>query len=141
LSGLDADRDAVQGDRAVQHPLVPSVVEIGRRVVEGVVDVDHGPPTQHPCRIDEGARGKRAGVRGRAVARDAGDERGRVERTGRGAHDEVEAAGHAKALQRGGHPGRDDPTHAAALDHERDAMGIAARARLRAARGSRTQQL
>jgi hypothetical protein len=119
---------------------VTSVVEIGGRVVEGVVDIDHGPSTQHPCRVDEGTRGERAGVRGRALASHAGDERGSVEGTGRGAHHEVEAAGQAKTLERGGHPGRDDATHAAALDHEGDTVGIAALARRRAARSSRMEQ-
>jgi hypothetical protein len=89
----------------------------------------------------EAARADRAEVVRVERSRHAGDERGSVEGTGRGAHHEVEAAGQAKTLERGGHPSRDDATHAAALDHEGDTVGITALARRRAARSSRMEQL
>ena len=66
------------------------------------------------------------------MTRQAGNQRGAVDRPRRGAHDQIEAVGQAQALQSGGHPGRDHPSHAATLDREGDAVGIAAPARLRA---------
>ena len=100
LRRLHVDRDAVEGDRVVQHPLVPSGVEVGGGVVERVVDVDHGPAAQHPGRIDERARGERPGVGGHAVASHPGDQGGAVDRAGRCADDQIEAPGEAVALER-----------------------------------------
>ena len=107
---------------------------LGRVVAEHVVDAHHRPPPEDARGVDERARRERPVVGGGASAGDAGHQRAAVDGAGRGADDEVEARGQPEALERRGHAGRDDPAHAAALEHERDAVGITARARARSAR-------
>ena len=55
------------------------------------------------------------------------------------ADDQVEGIAHAQPLQRRDHAGRHDAAHAAALEHERDAVDVLARAGHRAGIGTLAQ--
>ena len=60
------------------------------------------------------------------MTREPGEQSGAVEGAGRRADHQIEALAEAQAFERGGHSCRDDAPHAAALDHESDAVGVAA---------------
>ncbi len=109
-------------------------------VVEREGDVDRGAPDQQPVRVDETTRGKRGVIGNQAALDHAGQERRRVERSGRRANDEIEALEQSPALQRARHARGHDPTHPAPLQHEREPLTVRARSGPRAMRRALAQK-
>ncbi len=109
-------------------------------MVEREGGVDRGAPDEQPVRVDETARRERTVIGRHATLDDTGQEPRRVERPGGRADDEIEAVEQSPALERARHARRDDSTHPAPLQHEREQLTIRTRSEPRATCCALTQK-